>query len=196
MAALKFANSHNMVVFLEKPSEFYTSCIQQFWATVETKTVNEEARLQALVDGKKVIVTESIIRRDLLLEDAEDNEKKFLMYLRFVQVFVNQQLGDISNHKRINVTPSHTKKIFANMKREGKGFSGVVMPLFPTMMVQAHEEIGEGSEIPTNPHHTPIITQPSTSQPQKKQPRRKQRKDTEIPQSSVPTEPIADEVFQ
>ncbi|GKE29656.1 hypothetical protein Tco_1445040 [Tanacetum coccineum] len=61
------------------------------------------------------------------------------------------------------------------------------------MMVQAHEEMVEGSEIPTDPHHTPII-QPSTSQPQKKQSRRKQRKDTKIPQSSSPTEHIADEV--
>ncbi|GJU80136.1 hypothetical protein Tco_1282501 [Tanacetum coccineum] len=47
---------------------------------------------------------------------------------------------------------------------------------------------------PTDPHHTPIIPQPSTSQPQKKQKLRKsKRKDTEIPQSSGPTEPIADE---
>ncbi|GJX68921.1 hypothetical protein Tco_0304648 [Tanacetum coccineum] len=68
------------------------------------------------------------------------------------------------------------------MKREGKGFSGRVAPLFPAMMVQAHEEMGEGSTNPTDPHH--IITQPSTSQPQKKQPRRKQRKDTEVPQPS------------
>ncbi|GKC05658.1 hypothetical protein Tco_0997268 [Tanacetum coccineum] len=48
------------------------------------------------------------------------------------------------------------------------------------MMVQAQEEMGEGSANPTDPHHTPTITQPSTSQPQKKQPRRKQRKDTEV----------------
>ncbi|GJX68370.1 hypothetical protein Tco_0304097 [Tanacetum coccineum] len=53
-----------------------------------------------------------------------DNVNKFLMYSRFVQVFVNQQAGDMSNHKRIYVTPSHTKKVFGNMKREGKGFSG------------------------------------------------------------------------
>ncbi|GJY69407.1 hypothetical protein Tco_0472389 [Tanacetum coccineum] len=64
------------------------------------------------------------------------------------------------------------------MKREGKGFSGTGTPLFQTMMVQAQEEMGEGSAIPTDPYHTHIITQPSTSQPQKKQPRRKQRKDT------------------
>ncbi|GJW52850.1 ribonuclease H-like domain-containing protein [Tanacetum coccineum] len=107
-----------------------------------------------------------------------------------VEVFVNQQLGDMSHHKKIFVIPSHTKKVFGNINREGKGFSGRVTPLFPTMMVQAHEEMGKGSEIPTDPHHTPIITQPSTSQPQKKQSRRKQRKDTKIPQSSVPTESI------
>ncbi|GJY20746.1 hypothetical protein Tco_0393312 [Tanacetum coccineum] len=122
-----------------------------------------------------------------------DSMVKFWMYPRFVQVFVNKQVGDMSHHKRIYVTPSHTKKIFGNMKRERKGFSRRVTPLFQTMMVQAHEEMGEGSEIPTDPHHTPII-QPSTSQPQKKQSRRKQRKDTEIPQSSGPTEHIADEV--
>ncbi|GJX93596.1 hypothetical protein Tco_0348182 [Tanacetum coccineum] len=63
-----------------------------------------------------------------------DSVGNFLMYPRFVQVFVNQQVSDMSNHKRIYVTPSHTKKIFGNMKREGKGFSGRVTPLFPTMM--------------------------------------------------------------
>ncbi|GJS90821.1 hypothetical protein Tco_0773457 [Tanacetum coccineum] len=54
---------------------------------------------------------------------------KFLMYPQFVQVFINQQLGDMSHHKKIYVNPSCTKKIFANMKREGKDFSGRVTPL-------------------------------------------------------------------
>ncbi|GJT07560.1 retrovirus-related pol polyprotein from transposon TNT 1-94 [Tanacetum coccineum] len=35
------------------------------------KTVNGEVQLQALVDGKKIIITESTMRRDLQLEDAE-----------------------------------------------------------------------------------------------------------------------------
>ncbi|GKB81213.1 hypothetical protein Tco_0948108 [Tanacetum coccineum] len=99
----------------------------------------------------------------------------------------------MSHHKRINVTPPHTKKIFENMKREGKGLSGTVTHLFPTMMVQAQEEVGEGSANPTDPHHTPTIIQPSTSQPQKKQSRRKQRKSTEISQSSVPSDNVAEE---
>ncbi|GKC53489.1 putative ribonuclease H-like domain-containing protein [Tanacetum coccineum] len=36
-----------------------------------SKIVNEEVQLHAMVDGKKVLVTESSVRRDLQLEDAE-----------------------------------------------------------------------------------------------------------------------------
>ncbi|GKB24502.1 hypothetical protein Tco_0863903 [Tanacetum coccineum] len=96
MATLKFADTHNMVAFLTKPAEsegfqqimdflnanpiryaltinptIYTLCIKQLWATVKVKTVNGEVQLQALVDGKKIIITESTVRRDLQLEDAE-----------------------------------------------------------------------------------------------------------------------------
>ncbi|GKE15343.1 hypothetical protein Tco_1422920 [Tanacetum coccineum] len=50
------------------------------------------------------------------------------------------------------------------------------------MVVQAQEEIGEGSAMPTDPHHTAIITQPSSSQPQRKQKsRRPKEKDTQAP---------------
>ncbi|GKE54899.1 hypothetical protein Tco_1490055, partial [Tanacetum coccineum] len=40
-------------------------------ATIKEKTINGEVQLQALVDGKKVIITESTVRRDLQLEDAK-----------------------------------------------------------------------------------------------------------------------------
>ncbi|GJT72560.1 hypothetical protein Tco_1031846 [Tanacetum coccineum] len=191
MSAPKFADSHNMVAFLAKPTEsdgfeqildflnlnpikyaltvnhtIYTSCIEQFWATAKVKTVNGEDQLQALVDGKKVIITETSVRRDLRLKDAEgikclpnanifeqlaligivknvDSSVKFLMYPRFVQVFLDKQVGDMSTHDEFFVTPSYTKKVFGNMKRVRKGFSGAVTPLFPTMMVQAQEEMGE-----------------------------------------------------
>nr|GFC57086.1 hypothetical protein [Tanacetum cinerariifolium] len=63
------------------------------------------------------------------------------------------------------------------------------------MIVQAQEEMGEGSAGPIDPYHTPTIIQPSTSQPQKKQKTRKtKRKDTELPLTSVPTKNVADEV--
>nr|GEV97736.1 hypothetical protein [Tanacetum cinerariifolium] len=57
----------------------------------------------------------------------------------------NSQLEGMSNHYRIYVTPSHTKKIFGNMKRVRKDFSRRVTPLFPTMMVQAQKEMGKES---------------------------------------------------
>ncbi|GJZ98100.1 putative ribonuclease H-like domain-containing protein [Tanacetum coccineum] len=169
----------------------------------QVKKVNGEQQLQALVDGKKIVVTEAYVRRDLQLDDEEgtdclpnaiifeeltrmgmvknlDNAGKFLMYPRFIQVFLDNQLEGMSIHKRIYVTPSHTKNIFANMRRQGKDFFGRETPLFPTTVVQAQEEMGEGSANLINPHHTPIITQPSSSQPQKKhKSRRPKEKDTQ-----------------
>ncbi|GJU59114.1 putative reverse transcriptase domain-containing protein, partial [Tanacetum coccineum] len=239
------------------------------------KTVNDDVRLQALVDGKKVIVTEASIRHDLKLNDVEgtsclpnvdifeeltrmgyekpsekltfykayfspqwkflihtilqclsakttswsefnsimasaiiclaNNQKfnflkyilvnlvknleagvPFYMFPRFIQVFVNHQLGDMSHHKGIFVNPSLTKKVFANMKRVGTRFFGVVTPLFDTMMVQAPEEVGD---LPTDAQDTPISDEPSSSQPQKKhKPKRKQRKETEVSLTVTHTE--------
>ncbi|GKA72035.1 hypothetical protein Tco_0778251 [Tanacetum coccineum] len=99
MSSPKFAKTHNVVAFLEKPVEsdgfaeiidflkassvhyaltvnpiIYTSCIQQFWATTNVKMVNGVRQLQALIDKKKMIITESSIRSDLHLEDAEGTD--------------------------------------------------------------------------------------------------------------------------
>ncbi|GKE41522.1 hypothetical protein Tco_1468806 [Tanacetum coccineum] len=68
MSTLTFADTHNMALSVNPT--IYTSCIKQFWATAKVKTVNEERQLQALVDKKKVIITETSIRSDLNLEDA------------------------------------------------------------------------------------------------------------------------------
>ncbi|GJX55465.1 ribonuclease H-like domain-containing protein, partial [Tanacetum coccineum] len=73
--------------------------------------------------------------------------------------------------RRLMLTPNTQRK--SNMKREGKDFSVRVTPLFATMMVQANQEEGVDSDIPTDSQKTPITTQPSTSKPQKKQSRRK-----------------------
>ncbi|GJV97201.1 retrovirus-related pol polyprotein from transposon TNT 1-94 [Tanacetum coccineum] len=42
-----------------------------FWSTIMAKTINREEQLHALVDGKKIIITESSVRRDLQLADEE-----------------------------------------------------------------------------------------------------------------------------
>ncbi|GJS00773.1 putative ribonuclease H-like domain-containing protein [Tanacetum coccineum] len=130
---------------------------------------------------------------DSMIRNLDNLSGKFLMYPRFVQIFLDQQLDGMPTHKRIYIAPSHTKKIFGNMRRVGKGFSGRVTPLFQTMVVQNQSQLGEGSAIPTDPHHTPTFIQPST-QPQKtQQPRKPKRKDTQVPQPSDPIENVADE---
>ncbi|GJZ81072.1 hypothetical protein Tco_0646066 [Tanacetum coccineum] len=42
-----------------------------FWSTVKAKTINEEEQLHALVDGRKIIITESSVRRDFQLVGEE-----------------------------------------------------------------------------------------------------------------------------
>nr|GEW12213.1 copia protein [Tanacetum cinerariifolium] len=85
----------------------------------KVNTVNKEEQIQALVDKKKVVITET----------------------------------------------------------SGKDFSGKVTHLFETMMVQPQEDMGKDSEIPTDSHHTPTVTQPSTSsQPQQKHKSKKSKK--------------------
>ncbi|GJS92476.1 integrase, catalytic region, zinc finger, CCHC-type containing protein [Tanacetum coccineum] len=95
-----------------------------------------------------------------------DGGVKFLMYLRFVQVFLDKQVEGMSKHKGVYVTPSHTKKVFANMKRPCKGFSGRVTPLFSTMMVQATEDIEPTTEETTPEEHvfTPSYDPPPSGE--------------------------------
>ncbi|GJZ09766.1 hypothetical protein Tco_0544049 [Tanacetum coccineum] len=114
-----------------------------------------------------------------------DGGVKFLMYPRFLQVLINQQLGDMSHHKKIYVNPSHTKKIFSNMRREEKDFSRRITPLFETIMVQPTQDKGVDSGILADSLQTPIPTQPSSSRSQKKQSRRTQRKDTTVSQEET-----------
>nr|GEU83570.1 hypothetical protein [Tanacetum cinerariifolium] len=49
----------------------------------------------------------------------------------------------MAKNKEIYVISSHTKKVFANMRRQGQGFSRNVTTLFETMMVTAQEAMGE-----------------------------------------------------
>nr|GFB45449.1 hypothetical protein [Tanacetum cinerariifolium] len=43
------------------------------WTTIKIKTVNDDVWLQALIDGKKVVINEAFIRHDLKLNNAEDD---------------------------------------------------------------------------------------------------------------------------
>nr|GEU92670.1 hypothetical protein [Tanacetum cinerariifolium] len=174
---IDFLNANPIKYALTVNPTIYTLCVKQFWATVKVKTVNGEEQIQALVDKKKVIITESSVKSDLHIEDAEVKLKAY------------------SNIKRFMLHLLTPRRFFANMKRQGKDFSGKVTPVFETMMVQPQEDMGQDLEIQTHSHHTPTVTQPSTSsQPQQKQKSKKSKKRiNEVPQVSDSTHDVADE---
>nr|GEW33768.1 uncharacterized mitochondrial protein AtMg00810-like [Tanacetum cinerariifolium] len=215
-----------------------------FWATVLIKKANDVVKLRALIDEKRVIVTEDIIRKFLRFNDVDgveclpneeiftelarmgyekpppkltfykaffsaqwkflihtlvqcisakrtawnefscsmasvviclatgrkfnfskyifdsmvrnvDNPSKFLMYLRFLQVIINAQVDDLSSHPNQYTSPALTQKVFANMRRIGKGFSRFETPLFATMLVQPQAEVEEEEEEEVPNAHTP-----------------------------------------
>nr|GFA72875.1 hypothetical protein [Tanacetum cinerariifolium] len=155
--------------------------------------VNDEVRIQALVDGKRVNIKESSIRCTLRLDDAEGTSCltnidifKGLAKMGFVQLIINHQLGDMTHHKEIFDTPSFKKKVFANIKRVGTGFFRDVTSLFDNMLVQAPKEVGI---LQANAQSIPITTKPSTSKPQKKhKPKRKHTQESEVLPTESPAE--------
>ncbi|GJW40388.1 hypothetical protein Tco_0066233 [Tanacetum coccineum] len=99
---------------------------------------------------------------DGMLRNLDNPKKKFLMYPRFLMVFLNNQIELGEPFNDVYVTPAHTQKVFSNMSRKGVKFSGKVTPLFDSMLVPHQAPEGEGSEQPTEPQPTPSPTQPST----------------------------------
>nr|GEZ00109.1 hypothetical protein [Tanacetum cinerariifolium] len=212
---IDFLNGSYIKYALIMNPNIYLSCIKQFWNTVVIKQFNDVTRLQALVDKKKVVVTEAAIREVLRLDDAEgvdcltneeifaelarmgyekpstkltfykaffssqwnsamasaviclstgrkfnfskyifdclvrnvDITTKFYMYPHFLQLLIRKQVGDLSTYTTKYVSPTLTQKVFANMRRVGKGFSRVDTPLFEGMLVgQEIEEEGDEEE--------------------------------------------------
>nr|GEW47844.1 hypothetical protein [Tanacetum cinerariifolium] len=225
-----------------------------FMAMATIKKVTNVVQLRALIDGKKVVVLEDVIKRDLHLDDADgiefllneeifaklarmgyekpppkltfckaffsaqwkflihilvqcvsakrtawnefscsmasaviylatgrkfnfskyifdsmvrnvDIPSKFLMYPCFLQVVMDNQVDDLTSHNTRYTSTALTQKVFANMRRVGKGFSGVETPLFasmldPTPTTHAIPHASPPQEQLTSPHDSsmPLLT--------------------------------------
>nr|GEZ00426.1 hypothetical protein [Tanacetum cinerariifolium] len=172
--ALTFSDTYNMIAYLTKSDasegfdqiidflitsstkyaltvnpNIYVSCIKQFCSSVSVKKVNDVTRLQALVDRKKVIITEAIIRDAIQLDDAES----------------------------IDCLPN--EEIFTELSRMGTSwnefrFSGVDTPLFEGMIVAQQADKGAADvdlDVLPTPPPSPIAQPPSPQQqPQPSQP--------------------------
>nr|GEU65975.1 ribonuclease H-like domain, reverse transcriptase, RNA-dependent DNA polymerase [Tanacetum cinerariifolium] len=284
---LENAEFHQIVDFLSICSinyaltvspTIYASYIEQFWNTATSKTVNSVKQIHVIVDEKAVVISESLVRSDLLFNDEDGiacltnaeifenltlmgyeqiytnltfqkgsfspqwkflihtilhcisskstawnefstnlassviclakgqkfnfyklifdgmlrnlDSKKFLMYPRFLQLFLNNQLKDLPEpFNDTYETPKHSKKVFSNMARKSISFSGKVTPLFDSMLVQNQAPEGEA-------HIEKILPSPSTYQRKhrKTHKHRRAKKVTKLPQTSVPLDLGAYEV--
>ncbi|GJR82025.1 hypothetical protein Tco_0152810 [Tanacetum coccineum] len=95
-----------------------------------------------------------------------DATKKFVMYPRFLQIFLSNQLKDVPVPLDHFPVPTLTKKVLTFMVKKGKNFSGKVTPLFDSMLVQQTEDEGDASERPSDSPPIPSPPHPSEDQPQ------------------------------
>ncbi|GKE48553.1 hypothetical protein Tco_1479811, partial [Tanacetum coccineum] len=166
MSTLTFADTHNMVAFLEKLAEsdgfheiinflnanqihyaltvnptIYTSCIEQFWATAKANTINGEQDGGGIDCLPTATIFEELVRMGA--KSTAWNEFSSIMPSAIICLATNQKFN-------------LSKYIF--------------------------DAMGVDSGIPTDSQQTPITTQASSSRPQKKQSKRKQRKEIKFPQ--------------
>ncbi|GKB71844.1 hypothetical protein Tco_0933256 [Tanacetum coccineum] len=162
-----FLNANPIRYALTVNPTIYVSCIEQFWSTAKAQTINEETQIHALcLSPKKTAWNEFSSNIDYAIICLATNQKfnfskmifdgmtrnldslsaKILMYRRFLQVFLDKQLDKVPSHNAVYNAHCHTKKVFANMKRIGKDFSGKVTPLFDTMLIQHQSEVGDSLE--------------------------------------------------
>ncbi|GJV01788.1 hypothetical protein Tco_1335357 [Tanacetum coccineum] len=77
-----------------------------------------------------------------------DAKKKFVMYPRFISVFLDTQLKNVLvplDHFPINAL---TSKVFSFMVKKGKHFSGNITPLFDSMMTEPSPRPSPTTHIP------------------------------------------------
>nr|GEV63258.1 hypothetical protein [Tanacetum cinerariifolium] len=139
----------------------------KFWASVSIKKSNDVVKLQALVDKKKCMGA-----KRTAWNEFSSSMASVVICLTTV---INAQVDDLSSHNTKYTSRILTQNVFANMRRIGKGFSGVDTPLFDGMLVQqqvhavedATEDEDDDNKVsakPTPPSPTPATPPPSPTQ--------------------------------
>nr|GFC05615.1 xylulose kinase-1 [Tanacetum cinerariifolium] len=123
---IDFLNGSSIKYALSVNPNIYVSCINQFWTTVAVKQVNDITRLQALVDRKKVMITEATIRDALYLDEAEGVD-----CMSIKEIFA--ELARIG-YEKPSTKLTFYKAFFSSQWK--KRFYGVETPLFKGMLVE------------------------------------------------------------
>nr|GEV05723.1 hypothetical protein [Tanacetum cinerariifolium] len=149
--------------------------------SARVKKVNDEVRIQALVDGKKVNIKESSITRILRLDDTEGTS-----CLTNTKIFKGLARMGAKTTSWNEFSSTMASAIICLATNQKFNFSREVTSLFDNKLVQAPEEVGI---LQADAQPIPIPTETLTSKPQKKyKPKRKHTKEPEVP----PTESQAE----
>nr|GFB02337.1 synaptobrevin, longin-like domain protein [Tanacetum cinerariifolium] len=152
----------------------YQSCIKHFWTTVAVKKVNDVIRLQALVDKKKVVVTEATIREAPRLDDDEGveclpNEEIFAELTRvgfekpstkltFYKAFFSSQWKFLI-HKILQCMSAKR----TSWNEFSSSMASAVICLSSGDVSDAHREVPTTDEEPSIPSPTPPTPPPQLS---------------------------------
>ncbi|GJY62586.1 hypothetical protein Tco_0464046 [Tanacetum coccineum] len=112
---------------------------------------------------------------------------RFLMYPRFIQICLDMQRNQLQQHTRSYPVPSLSMKVFNNMKRPTKAFSGQEVALFPTML-DVTEPSTSPSRITSSPSPSPEPS-PSHSPEHSPAPSPTPEHITAAPSQPSPTQP-------
>ncbi|GJS79203.1 hypothetical protein Tco_0729084 [Tanacetum coccineum] len=137
MANLEFCGTHNMVAYLKKieGSEGFHQIVD--YALTKNPTI-----YVSLIQQFWQTATTSILDNGEMEITAIIDGKVKIIYE-----------ASIRRHFKTYIVPALTQKVFSNMRRASKSYTGVDIPLFPTMLVQGPEtEVPQ----PSSPPHTNV----------------------------------------
>nr|GEY55631.1 hypothetical protein [Tanacetum cinerariifolium] len=184
--ALTFADTHNMIVYLTKSDASEDDadggeCLANDEIFAELARMGYEKPplkltfYKAFFSAQWKFLIHTLVQR-VNAKRAAWNKFSCSMASAIIclaTVLINNQVDDLSSYTTKYTSHALTQKVFANMRRIGKGFSGIETPLFATMLLQpqdAVEEEDEEDEVaaaptlpspthkPSPPLHEPITT--------------------------------------
>ncbi|GJU69821.1 hypothetical protein Tco_1256080 [Tanacetum coccineum] len=126
--------SHNHISYaLTKKPDIYISFIKQFWRTAEDFTdTNGEVTITTIIDGQSKTITEASLRRHLKLEDHDG-----ITSIPNSEIFAQLAL---MGYQPDSDKLTFQKGVFSPQWRLTKGYTGVEIELFPTMLTSPPPE--------------------------------------------------------
>nr|GEU64479.1 hypothetical protein [Tanacetum cinerariifolium] len=158
---LDFLNKSSIKYALMVNPNIYVSCIKQFWNTVAIKLVNDVTRLQALVDKKKVVVTEAAIRECMSAKRTSWNEFSSSMASAVICLSTDQEADEKGD------ADEHVKEVTAgdDAHRDDSAAHGEVptvtqkpsipSPTSPTPPLQPPQDLPSTSQVQQTPPQSP-----------------------------------------